>query len=294
MVRNPFNANQLSKLKLDGESVDAIVFWTKNARPMLDRLHMIDELGIPYYFQFTITPYGKDAEPGLPSSKTPLIDTFKVLSQKLGPDRVIWRYDPIFLDDDKYSLDFHKRAFERCAGLLTGSTNRAVISFLDMDYNNTKSINSMGVRDGSDEEKNALAAFMASIAEECGISLETCAEGIDLEALGIRHGCCIDADLIEKISGRIIIPKWRKKDSAQRPLCGCISSYDIGAYNTCLHGCSYCYANYAKNAIRTNFEKHDPNSPVLIGECDADAVQFRKSQTSVFSADERPRQESLF
>ena len=292
VTRNPFNANQLTKLRLDAEVVDAIVLWTKNARPMLARLDELDATGIPYYFQFTITPYGQDLEPRLPASKTVLIDTFKELSERLGPERVVWRYDPILLSE-KYSIGFHERAFAKCAGLLEGYATRAVISFLDMDYNNTKNIQRLGISDGTTEEKNELAAYIAGVAHEHGMTVETCAEEIDLDVCGIRHGHCIDADLIERISGKRLSTRGRGKDKGQRLLCGCIGSTDIGVYNTCLHGCAYCYANFSQGSIDANLAKHDPNSPVLIGTCDPDELPFKKDQKSFFAGPLEPDQMQL-
>lgn len=281
VTQNPFNAKQLSKIRLDSEVVDAIVFWTKNPGPMLSMLPALDAKDIPYYFQFTVTPYGQDMEPHLPKDKSKIIDTFKKLSEHVGPSRVVWRYDPIFFSE-KYHPDFHVRAFERCASLLSGYAKRVVISFLDMDYNNTKAIERIGIRDGSEEEKNELAAKLAEIAKRYGFEIETCAEEIDLEACLIKRGHCIDADLIEEISGKKLSAKGRKKDKTQRLLCGCVASVDIGSYNTCLHGCSYCYANYSQGAIENNCKKHNPESALLIGECDSSTVAFRKEQVSFF------------
>lgn len=281
VTRNPFNANQLTKLHLDADHVDAIVFWTKNARPMLSRLDELDNARIPYYFQFTITPYGQDLEPNLPKDKSVVIEAFKSLAQRIGQDRVIWRYDPI-LFSSKYTTDFHKRAFSRCADLLAGSTNKVIISFLDMDYNNTKRIQKLGIGDGSQGEKNALAAFFAESARQHGMTIETCAEDIDLEEYGITRGHCIDSNLIEHITGKTLTKKGSGKDKNQRLACGCIGSTDIGIYNTCAHGCAYCYANFSPKAILGNREKHDPSSPVLLGRCDAEALDFKKVN-SVFA-----------
>ena len=292
VTRNPFNANQLTKILLDADVVDAIVLWTKNPAPMLDRLDELDARGIPYYFQFTITPYGRDLEPRLPADKAVLVETFRELARRLGPERVIWRYDPI-LFSERYSRAFHERAFARCASLLRGATERVVISFLDMDYNNTKNIQRLGISDGSADVKSALAGRIAEIAGEAGMRVETCAEGIDLDACGIAHGHCIDADLIERISGRRLTPRGRAKDKGQRALCGCIGSTDIGAYNTCRHGCAYCYANFSQGSIRANCELYDPDSPVLIGECDADALPFKKDQRSLFAGPAGPEQMTL-
>lgn len=292
VTRNPFNANQLTKIRLDSDVVDAIVLWTKNAKPMLERLDELDATGIPYYFQFTITPYGRDLEPHLPANKTGLIETFKALSERIGPERVIWRYDPI-LFSEKYSMGFHKRAFAKCAGLLEGSAARVVISFLDMDYNNTKNIQSLGISDGTADEKNELAAYIADIARGYGMTVETCAEEIDLDACGIKHGHCVDADLIEKIAGKSLSSRGRGKDKNQRLLCGCIGSTDIGVYNTCLHGCAYCYANYSQGSIRANCEKHDPESAVLIGTCSPEDLPFKKDQKSFFTGSLEPEQMQL-
>lgn len=293
VTRNPFNTKQLSKIHLDNEVVDAIVFWTKDPRPMLDKLELLDKSGIAYYFQFTITPYERDIEPNLPEDKRELIDTFIRLSDSLGPDRVIWRYDPV-LFSDKYTLDFHREAYDRCAQLLSGRTKTSVISFLDMDYNNTKKIGNLGIRDGSVEEKIAVATAIAESAAKYGMAVQSCAEDIDLDALGITHGKCIDGDLIELISGKKFAAKRKEKDKTQRQLCGCVASIDIGTYNTCKHGCTYCYANYSSGAIAGNCKQHDPRAAVLIGECDPETIEYRKGQKSFFEqTDVAPIQESL-
>lgn len=292
VTRNPFNANQLSKIRLDSDVVDAIVFWTKNARPMLDRLDVVDATGIPYYFQFTITPYRRDLEPHLPDNKTSLVEAFKALSERIGPERVIWRYDPI-LFSERYTMGYHKRAFEKCASLLAGSASRVVISFIDMDYKNARAMRKLGVSDGSTEEKNEIASHIASVARALGMTVETCAEEIDLSACHIEHGRCVDPDLIERISGGSLLPKGRDKDKAQRSLCGCVSSVDIGAYNTCRHGCAYCYANYSQGSIETNCGKHDPKSTVLVGSCEPDKLPFKKGQKSLFKKQPERRQMSL-
>ena len=292
VTRNPFNANQLTKIRLDSEVVDTIVLWTKNAKPMLGRLEELDATGIPYYFQFTITPYGQDLEPRLPSNKTGLIDVFKELAARLGTDRVIWRYDPI-LFSEKYSMGYHKRAFAKCAGLLEGFASRVVISFLDMDYNNTKNIKSLGISDGTAEEKKELASYIADVARGLGMTVETCAEEIDLEACGIKHGHCIDADLIERIAGKSLSTRGRGKDKGQRLLCGCIGSTDIGAYNTCHHGCAYCYANYSPGSIKRNCNNHDPGSAVLIGFCNSEDISFKRDQKSFLTGLLEPAQMQL-
>lgn len=284
ITKNPFNANQLTKLKLASDVVDAIVFWTKNAAPMLTRIRELDAKGFTYYFQFTMTPYAADVEPGLPG-KAILIDTFKTLAAEIGSKRVIWRYDPIFISET-YSVDWHIRSFRQYAKALQGSTEKVVISFLDRGYNNTKKIDRLGIRDGTPEEKGHLADAMLSIARENKMEIATCAEEVDLGKHGIERGRCIDDRLIEQLTG--YSPKG-KKDKNQRNLCGCFTSVDIGIYNTCSHSCVYCYANFNPTTIHGNCKQHNPKSPLLIGECDADSLDFKKDQRSLLQ-----RQPGLF
>jgi hypothetical protein len=276
VTKNPFNAKQLTKLHLSPDVVDAIVFWTKNAAPMIDRIGDLKQRGFCYYFQFTLTPYEKDVEPGLPDKRA-VIETFRRLSDKIGRERVIWRYDPIFLSN-RYSMAWHENQFAEYAKILKGYTEKVVISFLDMDYNNTKKIENSGIRDASVMEKNQLAKMIADIAGDAKLKVATCAEDIDLDNFGIEHGRCIDGDLIGRLCGT---PLDVKKDKYQRDICGCVASTDIGVYNTCNHACVYCYANFTKSTIAANRNNHDPHSPILIGQCDDSNVKDKKDQKSL-------------
>lgn len=134
-VRNPMNPHQISKINLSPEVVDCIVFWTKNPKPMLDRLAELKAYS--YYFQFTLTGYGTDIEAGVPHKKESIIPTFQSLSGKIGKEKVIWRYDPI-LFTDKYTPEYHLKAFEQIASALHGYTNKCVISFVDTYVKNKK------------------------------------------------------------------------------------------------------------------------------------------------------------
>lgn len=98
---NPWNPRDLSRVRLSPDNVDCIMFWTKNAGPMLDKLAVMDGMGYRYYFSFTVTPYGADMEKNLPP-KQRVVDTFRELSDRLGPNRVDWRFDPIVVND-RYS-----------------------------------------------------------------------------------------------------------------------------------------------------------------------------------------------
>ena len=128
LVRNPAAPRRISRISLGPEDVDGIVFWTKNPAPMLDKLDLLREYA--YYFQFTLTPYGREVESGLPSKNQVILPAFQRLADKVGPERVIWRYDPIFLSRT-YTLDHHLRTFEKMARRLAPFTNKCIISFLD-------------------------------------------------------------------------------------------------------------------------------------------------------------------
>lgn len=231
--QNPFLGRRVSLKK---EDVDCIVFWTKNPEPMLDRLCELD--GYHYYFQFTLTGYSKKIEPGVPD-KAHMMEVFKNLSVMASPEQVIWRYDPIFMSRE-YSLDYHKNAFRQIAEGLEGYTKRCVISFVDIYGHVKQNLGGLGIREPSWPEIKDLAEYMSQAAKGHGISVETCAERVDLSAYGINKTHCIDAALIESLTGKKVNPA---KDIAQRPVCGCCKSIDIGNYKTCKNGCVYCYAS---------------------------------------------------
>lgn len=274
LVRNPMNYHQVSEVKLTPENVDCIVFWTKNPSRLIEKLPEIDNLGYHYYFQFTLNPYDKSIEENLPG-KNVLVETFKRLSDQCGPQKVIWRYDPIFVGDD-YPVDYHAEQFACLANQLEGYTEKCIFSFLDPYAKIQKAIKQLGIEPPDTETMGEIAKLLAEIALPKNIKLETCAEEIDLAKYGISHTRCIDGDLIERIIG---CPLSAGKDPAQRSVCGCVSSIDIGSFNTCAHGCKYCYANYGKQAVLKNQASHNPNSPLIFGELDdRDIVKPRKEK----------------
>lgn len=257
LVQNPMNPRQVSRVDLSPEGVDGLVLWTKNPLPMLPEFHRLDRY--PYYLQFTLTPYGRDIEPGLPE-KPELIEGFIKLSESLGRHRVIWRYDPILLSP-KYSWDFHLSAFDRLAKRLSPYTEKCIFSFLDSYRCMARAVRELGVWYPSPDRQFGMARELAGIAGQYGLPLETCAEPLRLEELGIGHARCIDPELLSRIAGR---PVKAKKASAQRPDCGCAHSVDIGIYSTCQNRCVYCYANHSKKALEEAARLHDPNGPLLI------------------------------
>lgn len=258
-VRNPMNPHQISKIDLSPEVVDCIVFWTKNPEPMMDRLDELSEYN--YYFQFTLTGYGKEIECNVPHKKEKMIPVFQNLSNRIGKKKVIWRYDPIIFTK-AYTPEYHLKAFKQIAMALTGYTEKCVISFVDVYEKNKKNMKWM---DSYELDKSGLLEFakdISKIAKCYGMEIASCAENIDLEECGIGHNCCIDKALIERIIGCKL---KGAKDRNQRQECGCMESVEIGTYNTCKNGCKYCYANYSEGSVVKNCSKYDPASPILCG-----------------------------
>lgn len=259
-VRNPMNPHQVSRIDLSPQVVDCIVFWTKNPAGIMKYLEELQDY--TYYFQFTLTGYGRDIEPNLPDKRRELIPTFQELSKRVGKERVIWRYDPIFLNE-KYTADYHLKAFGEIANRLAGYTERVVVSFVDMYAKIRRNAAAYSIRETTESDMLRLAKGMARIAADHHLLIESCAEQIDLGELGIRHGSCIDRALIEKLLGRRLVGG---KDKNQRKACGCFESVEVGTYNTCLNGCKYCYANFSDEKVEENVKRYRVDSPLLCGE----------------------------
>lgn len=269
-VRNPMNIHRVSRIDIRPEVVDCIVFWTKNAGNIIPHLDQLKDY--KYYFQYTINSYNKLIEENVPLKKY-VVENFRLLSEIIGPNRVIWRYDPILLTD-MIDVDYHLRYFEELAKRLKGHTNRCVISFVDLYKKTVSNTRELMMKEPTDMEMHFLAHNLSSIAKDYGMGIVSCSESIDLDFDGVRHGCCIDRNLIEEIVGYKIDVK---KDKNQRKECGCVESVDLGAYNTCLHACKYCYANFNNMKVQTLSKKHNPLSTLLVGDLDNnDIVSERK------------------
>lgn len=256
-VRNPMYPEKVSKIVLNKEVIDCIIFWTKNAKPMINRLKELE--GYNYYFQYTLNAYEADVEPVIGINRDKNIETLIQLSEKIGPDKVIWRYDPIFISQ-KYTKDYHIKSFKKMAESLRGYTSRVVISFLDL-YGQTKR-NMPDIDEFDETECRDLVRQLVQIAKDNGMIVESCAEKIDLSEEGVMHGHCIDKNLIEEIVGYRLTGG---KDKGQRQECGCMESIDIGVYNTCKNGCKYCYAMYGEKVVAENIKAYNPESPILCG-----------------------------
>ncbi|MDR2095987.1 MAG: DUF1848 domain-containing protein [Treponema sp.] len=255
LVRNPMNTGRVTEIDLDPQNIACIVFWTKNPKNFLHYLDEIDSLGYRYYFQFTLTPYDAVLERNV-GDKAEIIETFRELSQRIGKEKVIWRYDPIILSET-YSPAYHERAFGDLCTKLNRHTEKCVISFIDRYAFLEKELNALKIREPDAEECNLIAETVGAIAAKNGIRAASCSEKIDLSAYGIVRNRCIDDELVNRICG---LNLNYRKDTGQRAQCRCTASRDIGVYNTCRHGCVYCYAK--RGPEKTHY---DPDSPELCG-----------------------------
>lgn len=282
-VRNPMNIHQIGKISLSPDVIDGIVFWTKNPIPMLARLGEISQYN--YYFQFTINSYGTDLETNVPSKNDVIIPTFQKLSKQIGKEKVVWRYDPI-LFNEKYTLKYHLTYFQMMADKLANYTEKCTVSFIDLYKNIQKKMESLKIVVPSLEQQEELMAGFSEIAKEHGIYIDTCAEKKDFDKFGIKHAHCIDRERLERIGNyKLDIDK----DKNQRDECGCVSSIDVGSYNTCKNGCLYCYANFGEKTVASNHLKHNPVSSLLYGEVEGDDVvkdrvihSFKNNQLRLF------------
>ena len=283
-VRNPYAKNQIYSYRLDPELIDCIIFCTKNPKPMFENLEKIDKFN--QYWHITITPYEKEIEPNVPPMND-VLESFKYLSKKLGKENVTLRYDPIFINE-KYTLEKHIESFEYIINSLSGYTTEAIISFIDL-YEKTKR-NFPQAREVTKDERLKIGKEFARIGNENNIRIKTCVEGTELDKFGIDSSGCMTKEVIERaINKNLNIPKQKARNGE----CYCLLNNDIGEYNTCDHGCLYCYANSNKRLVKRNLKLHDPKSPILIGEIKEDDIIKEMKQKSLIINDST-RQTKLF
>lgn len=260
-VRNPFNQKLVSRIYFS--DVDLIMFCSKNPLPMINKL---DILKVPVLFHVTITPYGKDVEPNIPDKRL-IIEGVKKLSLVLGIDNVVVRYDPIFLSD-KYNVDYHIKAFDKLCKNLNGYVNKIIVSFMD-EYKNVRSNkNILKYRAFTREDYKKIGEAFSKSAHDNGMSVQTCFEDNDLTQYGFVKGECLSHELAYILTGK----KFKSSNVRKEKKCECVQMVDIGDYNSCMHMCKYCYANYDEKAVSSNFERHDDNSSLLIGSIQSDDV----------------------
>lgn len=271
LVRNPYYPSQITKYMLNPQVIDIMVFCTKNPLPMLDRISLLSQFNTFWFV--TITPYGKEIEPCVPQ-KEQVIDSFCRLSQVIGRKRMSWRYDPVFITD-KYSVEYHIEQFGQMAEALSGYTDQCVVSFIDL-YEKTKR-NFPGIQRVTNQEQERLTDAFARIARKNGLQIHLCCENADLVRENVDADGCMSKAVLEKALGcKLDVPK--KKTA--RMECSCLLGADIGAYNTCSHGCLYCYANYDRETVIKNRKLHNAASPLLIGEVSETDVIKQAEQKS--------------
>ena len=255
-VRNPYDPKQVSRYRLDPAVVDVIGFCTKNPAPMFPYMDLLKDYG--QYWFVTLTGYGRDIEPNVPD-KHRLLTDFRRLSDIVGIHAASWRYDPVFITE-RYTAEYHLRAFEQIAAALDGYTETAVISFIDL-YPKVRR-NFPEVREVTKEQRLMLGRAFIEIAASHGMTVRPCAEGDELAAYGADcSGCMKISDYEKAIGKKLNAPKMK----GARAECACYLSCDIGAYNTCKHLCRYCYANAEPERVLAESHRHDPDSPFLIG-----------------------------
>lgn len=256
MVRNPYYPKIVTNYRLSPDVVDLICFCTKNPEPMFPYMDLLK----PYrqFWFVTITPYGKDIEPHVPD-KWKVMESFRKLSDRVGRKCVSWRYDPVFLTD-RYSIAYHLRAFETMCSYLEGYTDSVVISFLDL-YQKTRKNFPQG-KEVSGKDMQFLGRKFKEITDRHHMTLRTCLEDHGLGRYGIDVSGCMTKEVLEQaVNEQLVVPSGHETRSG----CHCLLGNDIGAYNTCMHGCRYCYADYDDSLVYENARKHDPDSPLLIG-----------------------------
>lgn len=281
------------------ENVRLIVFWTKNPRPMMPYLALLQKKGLNFYFQHTLNDYETEKfEPAVPPLKQ-RIATFLELSERLGKERVIWRFDPLLLAE-AISVDELLSKVKRTGDELVRHTDKLVFSFADVfgyprvkanlikdsDYFTPENIR---FSEFTTAKKHEMAAGLQTMLHEWrkinpDFAMATCAEDIDLEPYGIAHNKCIDDDLMIRLfpddaklmsfigydqglfggDTRTAVQKRQLKDKNQRPSCGCVYSKDVGCYTTCPHFCTYCYANTSREQVRINMERTHPDSDAIL------------------------------
>lgn len=281
--QNPFNSRQQSYISF--EKCAVIVFWSKNPQELVPYLCEISDRGYQFYIQFTLNDYEHEGlEPNIP----PLaqrIATFQDISSRIGPERIIWRFDPIIIGE-ALTAEIILARFHKLAEQLAPFTEKLVFSFLDM-YRKIKSRlkrHDSGFRSPTRDEMIRLASGIASINRELKtpLRLSSCAETLDMQHLGVEAGRCIDPELllrlcpensdIQQICSGVHLRKQERsftfgkqteikfmKDRGQRAACGCAPSKDIGSYSTCCHFCAYCYANASEVVVnkRLNTKETD-------------------------------------
>lgn len=260
---NPFSG-QIYRTSLTPEDVTAFVFWTRNPRPLMRHLPELDARGYRYYFHVTVTGYGRPLETHNPDPDA-VLAAIRSLALHVGPQYVVWRYDPIVISS-RTPLAYHRQRFAELAAQLEGSVERCTYSFLDYYGKTRRNLATITAQHGYQFreptvlERQDLLEDLTAIAERHGITLVSCCEDDHTHIPRVYRGSCVDLDLLSRLTGQ---PALALKPHPTREHCGCVHSVDIGSYDTCLFGCTYCYATNNRRIAQRQHDAHDPYDTIL-------------------------------
>lgn len=261
-VVNPYGGRPY-RVALDRDAVDGFIFWTRNAAPFLDRLNEIGRAGFPFIVQMTITGYPRALEASVPDARQATV-LLQTIARRFGPRVAVWRYDPVLLTS-LTEVDWQIDNFAGLANSLRGFADEVVVSFADFYAKTTAHLREaargqgFAWRDPEIEEKRALTRRLADVAADNGMTLTLCVEP-DLLGKGVAAARCVDAIRLSDVAGRPLAARTK----GNRPGCACAESRDIGAYDSCVQGCVYCYAVRSPAAARRRLKTHDPEGEFLI------------------------------
>ena len=260
-VANPYGGRPYT-VALRGPGVDGYVFWTRNAGPFAGALEEVAAADLPFIIQFTVTGYPRPLEVAVMDAER-AVAQMRRLANRYGPRAIVWRYDPILLTDLTPPA-FHRSMIARLAAGLAGATDELVVSFANIYRKTQRNLEVAAHRHGfrwwdpGQDERQAILADLAPLAADQGMTLTLCTQP-SLDPPGTSAAACVDATRLSDVAGRPIAARRK----GNRPGCLCAESRDIGAYDTCPHGCVYCYAVRHRDAARKAHKAHDPDSPML-------------------------------
>lgn len=279
LSRNPLFPEIVNRIELNPETIDVVVFCSKDYSPILPRLHEISDR-FNCYYHYTITAYGTDIEPRVPSIEDS-IRTLKALAAQVGPEKIAWRYDPVLLTE-KYTIERHLETFDRMARELTPYVGRCIFSFVEM-YKKLE-VNMPELLPVSEEDKLTLAENLGAIAQRYSLWLQTCATRTDYEQFGIHRSGCMTTEIFSQALG---IEFKKTPHKGNRLGCACMESRGLGDYNSCPNGCRYCYANKNHAKALQNYLTHNPDSPLLLGNIQPGDKIVPSRQESLLSKEPR-------
>ena len=279
LSRNPLFPEIVNRIELNPETIDVVVFCSKDYSPILPRLHEISDR-FNCYYHYTITAYGTDIEPRVPSIEDS-IRTLKALAAQVGPEKIAWRYDPVLLTE-KYTIERHLETFDRMARELTPYVDRCIFSFVEM-YKKLE-VNMPELLPVSEEDKLTLAENLGAIAQRYSLWLQTCATRTDYEQFGIHRSGCMTTEIFSQALG---IEFKKTPHKGNRLGCACMESRGLGDYTSCPNGCRYCYANKDHAKALQNYLTHNPDSPLLLGNIQPGDKIVPSRQESLLSKEPR-------